>query len=113
MALAEPGQPLAVPGRHELERVLGRQLGADPLHVRVEVPRVDEARAVRVGLGRDRPDERRSARRGDHQHVLAGLDVGADLDDQLRVAGEQGVVHGAEQYSVRRGRLCCTALSPL
>ena len=32
---------------------------------RVEPPGIDEAGAVRVGLGRDRPDERRGARRGD------------------------------------------------
>ena len=91
----------------------GRELGPDALQVGVEPPGVEEAGAVRVGLGRDCADERRGARRRDQQHVLAGLDVRPDLDDQLGVAGEQGVVHGAEAYSVRPGRLCCTAVPPL
>ena len=51
-------------------------LGSDALHLRVEVPGVEEARAVRVRLGRDRAHAavlRLGA--ADHQDVLAGLDV--------------------------------------
>ena len=66
---------------------------ADPLHVRVEVPRVDEERAALEALGRDRADERRGGRRGDHDHLLAGLDVRADLGDEFRVPLEQLAVH--------------------
>ena len=102
MPLAELTDPLPYQGGMNSSESSVGQLGADPLHLRVEVPRVEEARAVRVGLRCDRPEERRGGRRADHQHVLAGLDVRADLDDQLGVAGEQRAVHGGGDYSVRR-----------
>ena len=65
-----------------------------PLDVRVEVPGIDEASAALVGGGRDQSDERRRARLRDDPDDLSWLDVGADLDDQVGVACEQGAVHG-------------------
>ena len=88
MRRTEVEQPLRVPLRDELERVVRRMLGADALHVRIEVPGADEKRAVGVALGRDRTHERGGARRRDHEHLLAGLDVRADLDDQPGVPVE-------------------------
>ena len=97
VAVAEIEEPPAVPRRHEVERVLGGPLEPDPLHVRVEVPRVDEARAALVGRGGDQPRERRRARLGDDPDGLAGLHVGPDLDDQVGVAAEERVVHGCAE----------------
>ena len=86
---------------HEAERVLGGALEADPLDVRVEIPGVDEAGAALVRRGGDQPGERRRTRLGDDPHRLAGLDVGADLDDQVRVAVKERVVQGCVSLSVR------------
>ena len=77
----------AVPRRHELERVLGGVLGADPLDVRVEVPGIDEdARRARSTRPRPHGQAAPTSGRDDPGH-LPGLDVGAELDDQRRRSG--------------------------
>ena len=93
MRLADVEEPLAIPARDELERVGIRLERADPLDLRVEVPRVDESGAVLEAFGCDGAHERCRGGRCDHDHLLVGLDVGADLDDQLRVALEQLAFH--------------------
>ena len=66
----------------------------DPLDVRIEVPGVDEPRAPRVST-RPRPRGRAARRQGAAitSTCWSALDVGADLDDQLRVPPEQLPVH--------------------
>ena len=110
---AEIDEAPAVPRRHEVEGVLGRALEADPLDVRVEVPGIDEAGATLVRGGGDQPGERRRTGLGDDPDRLAGLDVGADLDDQVGVAAKERVVQGCESLSVRLDRLQCQSAPPL
>ena len=95
--LAELEDPLAVPGRHELERVVGRELDPRALDERVDVPDVDELRAAR------RRRSRRSARAssswlelGGDADDLARLDVRADRDGEVGEPGEIGVGHRAK-----------------
>ena len=82
MSLAEIEQAPAVPVRDEVERVFGRPLEPGPLHLRVEVPGVDEARAAFVGRCGDEPGERCRTRFRDDPDGLTGLDVRPDLDDE-------------------------------
>ena len=54
--------------------------------VRVDVAHVDVAGAGAIGGTRDLAHDRRVLEPGEHLDQLARLDVGADADDQLRVA---------------------------
>src|SRR5581483_11422283 len=73
MAAAELEDPPCVPGRHEVERVLGGVLDPGPLDPRVEVGHVDELRALPVGT------------RCQLAHDLLQADVGRDRDDLPRL----------------------------
>ena len=95
--VAEVEHPAAEPRRHPLERALGRELGADPFHRRIDVEDVDEACAAAVRGPRDLSDERlrlRNCLDGEH---LVGLHVRADGDDQIGVAREDCSIHAAER----------------
>ena len=95
--VAEVEHPPPEPRRHPLERPVGRPLGPDPFHGRVEVEDVDVPRAAAVRRPGDLGDERlRLRQRLDGEH-LVGLDVRADRDDQVRVAREDGGVHAADR----------------
>ncbi len=93
VAVAERQQPLAVPGRDDIERGRVGVLETRALDVGIEVPRVDEQSAAVVGRDGDRFYERGSRRLGDDPDDLAGLDVRADLDDQAGVACQELAVH--------------------
>ena len=93
MGLSDVEEALGVPPRRELERVRVGFERPDPLDVRVEVPRIDEQRTALEALDRDRAHERCGGGRGDHDHLLVGLDVRPDLGDELGVALEQLPFH--------------------
>ena len=112
VSLAEIEQPSAVPVRDEIEGVFGRPLEPGPLHMRVEIPGVDEARPPFVGRRGDEPCERCRTRLRDDPDGLTGLDVRPDLDDEACVAAEERVVHGCESLSVRPDRLQCDPHRP-
>ena len=68
---------VAVPRRHELERLRVGVLDARALHIRVEVVDVDEFRAAVVGGGGDRPRQLLVPELGLDEHDLPRLHVGA------------------------------------
>ena len=80
---------LAVPVRHEVERLLLRVLHARALDVRVVVGEVDEAGAVAVAAVGDRPREGLAPERRAQLDDLPGLHVGGEADDQVGVPAEQ------------------------
>ena len=100
--LAEREQALAVPVGDEVEVLLARVLDAGALDPRVEPLDVDELRAAPVGALRDRADHVLLAGlAGDRDH-LAGLDVGAEADDDVGEAAKRGVIHPSHLTEVRR-----------
>jgi len=80
MHLAELEHPPSEPLGHEIERVLRGVPKACPLHVRVEIGRVDEPGAALVGALGDRADDRLHARLCLDRDDLPRLDVGAEVD---------------------------------
>src|SRR5512142_1816577 len=110
--LAELLGPVRIPRGHEVERVLGGVRDPLALDERVEPGHVDELRAAPVGRAGHRPrqllvpaDVRREG------HDLAGLDVGAELDEQARKAVDTVLgVHGRRCYRQREhGRVTTLA----
>src|SRR5439155_15317681 len=90
--------PLAVPRRHELQRVLRRVGDAGALDPRIEPLHVDEARSQAIGLGGDRARQRLLARLTTDHDDLAGLDVRAETYGELRETVVVSVVHRARAY---------------
>ena len=87
------------PGRRVAELVVGRVRDVRAAYVLVAVLNVDERRACLVRRACDRARERRVLdERVDSEH-LAGLQVHADLDGELRVLAETVLCggHGAER----------------
>ena len=66
-----------------IERLGARVQQALALQQRIPPPDVDVARAPTIGRARDRADDLLGAEVGEDLHLLALLDVGAYLDDQL------------------------------
>jgi hypothetical protein len=93
MNVAELEHPLAVPLRHEIERVLGCELEAGFLDVRVEVDDIDEAGATFICALGDRPDDRLHAGLPFDRDDLPGLDIRAEVDGQLGEALESRSFH--------------------
>ena len=91
--LAELQRSFSVPRRHEVEHVVGRVLDPNELEVRVPVVDVDELRAAFVGARCDRTRELLFAEAAAEIEDLAGLDVDAEIDDEVGVAFE-AIVHG-------------------
>ena len=112
MLFADGEQATAVPRRHEVERVRGCSLEADPLDLRVEVPGVDESRATVIRRARERAGKRRGTRLGDDPHDLTTLDIGAGLDDEPGVPGDQFVVHAARRLLRPPGSPTLPAVPP-
>ena len=99
--VAEREHPLAEPRRDELERVLRGVLEPRALDVDVEVGRVDELRAVAVGAGGERAHDLLLADLAADRDDLAGLDVGAEADEQVGEALQRG---GVEAAGIRHRR---------
>jgi hypothetical protein len=74
---------LAVPVRHELERVVRRVLDPGALHVGVEVGDVDETSASLVRTGGHPADQRCMLELAGDADDLSGLHVGAEADCEL------------------------------
>jgi hypothetical protein len=81
---AELEHALAVPGGDELERVVRRELDARALDERVEVRDVDEARSPSVTGGGEGTRQLLLSDVGADRENLAGLDVRAEADGELR-----------------------------
>ena len=96
--LAQRQHPLAVPGRDEVERVVGGVLDPRPLDPRVEPLHVDELGAALVGGDGDRPHEPFLAGLSPHRDDLAGLHVGAEADHEVGEALQGRIVHGGRGY---------------
>ena len=86
--LAERPHPVAVPRRHEVERLLGRVEHARTLQMNVEDREIDEPRLLPVGNIRDGAREILLARLGADRQNLARLDVGAESHHQLGQASD-------------------------
>ena len=100
--IAQREDPLAVPRRYVLERLLARVFDPGALDVRVEPPDVDEPRAVPIRARRERAHEIFLARLAADRDDLVLLHVGAEADDQVGEAREGGVVHagqGTERFA--------------
>ena len=105
--VAEGQDPLAEPRRHPVESAVEGALGANSLHVAVEVLDVDVPGALLVRPSRDRGDEWLRLGQRLHREHLVGLHVRPDGDDQIRVTIEQLRVHPAGTI------LCAASRTPL
>ena len=102
-ALAADGEdPLAVPRRHVLERVVGGVGDPGALDPRVEPRQIDELRALLVGPLGDRADEPLLARRPAQRDDLSRLQVGSEVDGELGEACKGDIVHGTASLAGAR-----------
>ena len=99
--LAQLQRPLSVPRRHEVEYVVRGVLHAHAFQERVPVVDVDELRAALVRARGERTCELLLAETAPDVEDLTGLDVGAEVDDQVGVALET-VLHGKAILSPAR-----------
>src|SRR5439155_25739223 len=81
--LAQLQRSFAVPGRDEVEYVVGRIQHALPLQMRIPVLNVDELRAALVCTRRDGTRELLLPEPGADVEDLALLHVGAEVDEQV------------------------------
>ena len=100
--VAQREHPLAVPGRHELERLRARVLDPGALDVGVEPADVDELRAVPVRARRQRAHEVLLAGLAADRDDLVLLHVGAEAD--IRSANRARVASSIRRQATRSTR---------